>query len=253
MTSTAASSADFPDGVVFVDLAPVRDWRLVPATIALALGVRDGAEMPLLDRIADAIGVRRLLLILDNCEQVADAASDLARLLGIVPNFAILATSRVPLYIAGEQEYALAPLPLPAEAQEQPPRRQPDMATQAIADAPAVQLFVQRARAVRTAFALTDENAGVVAAICARLDGLPLAIELAAAQLRALTPAALLARLERRLPLLTGGPRDAPARQRTLRDALAWSVDLLGEDERRAFQRMAVCHVAHWPRRSHRP
>ncbi len=236
----AATGANFPDGVLFVDLAPVHDPRLVPAAIALALGVRDSAEVPLLDRIADSIGGRRLLLMLDNCEQVTDAASDLARLLSAAPQLVILATSRVPLCIAGEQEYVLTPLPLPAEAHEQARRREPDRATQSIADAPAVQLFVQRACAVRAAFALADDNAGVVAAICIRLDGLPLAIELAAAQLRALTPAVLLARLERRLPLLTGGPRDAPARQRTLRDAIAWSIDLLTDDDRRGFQRMAV-------------
>jgi predicted ATPase/DNA-binding CsgD family transcriptional regulator len=235
-----AAGTDFPDGVLFVDLAPVHDPRLVPTAIALALGVRDGTEAPLLDRIADAIGGRRLLLMLDNCEQVADAASDLARLLSAAPHLVILATSRVPLCIAGEQEYMLAPLPLPAKAHEEARSRELDMATQAIADAPAVQLFVQRASAVRAAFALADDNAGVVAAICTRLDGLPLAIELAAAQLRALTPAVLLARLESRMPLLTGGPRDAPARQRTLRDAIAWSVDLLGDDDRRGFRRMAV-------------
>jgi predicted ATPase/DNA-binding CsgD family transcriptional regulator len=231
----AAEGAPCADGALFVDLTPVRDPRLVPAAIALALAVSDGAETPLLDRIAEALAERELLLVLDNCEQVADAAPDLARLLGLAPRLTILATSRVPLRLTGEQEYALAPLPLPPAP---PGDGAPPAAL--VAAAPAVQLFLQRAAAVRPGITLSDANAATVAAICARLDGLPLALELAAAQLRALTPAALLARLERRLPLLTGGPRDAPARQRTLRDAIAWSVDLLGADERRGFRRMAA-------------
>jgi predicted ATPase/DNA-binding CsgD family transcriptional regulator len=229
-----------PDATAFVDLAPIQDPQLVPTAIALALGVRDSSETPLLDRIADVIGERRLLLVLDNCEQVVDAAPDLARLLASTPGLTILATSRVPLRIAGEQEYGLAPLPLPDTPAAETFGSALSANPQLIAGAPAVQLFVQRASAVRATFALTDANAGAIAAICARLDGLPLAIELAAAQLRTLTPAALLARLERRLPLLQGGPREAPALQRTLRDAIAWSVDLLAPDERRGFWRMAV-------------
>jgi predicted ATPase len=206
-----AAAADFPDNVLFVDLAPVHDAQLVPATIALALAVRDSSAASLLDRIADVIGSRRLLLVLDNCEQVADTAPDLAHLLSAAPHLTILATSRVPLRIAGEQEYALSPLPLPPSTLAERGDSEHEPPPEASADAPAVQLFMQRASAVRATFALSDANARTAAMICARLDGLPLAIELAAAQLRALTPATLLARLERRLPLLTGGPRDAPA------------------------------------------
>ncbi|HMQ30786.1 MAG TPA: LuxR C-terminal-related transcriptional regulator [Chloroflexaceae bacterium] len=236
----AVAEAEPHAGALFVDLAPVQDPRLVMSAIALALEVRDSGEAPLLERVAAAIGERRLLLVLDNCEQVAEAAPDLARLLGATPQLTILATSRVPLRVAGEHEYGLAPLALPepplAVGDDPARARRPD----AVADAAAVKLFVQRAVAVRAAFTLNDSNADTVAAICARLDGLPLAIELAAAQLRALTPRALLARLERRLALHMSGNRDAPARQRTLRDAIAWSVDLLAPGERRGFWRLAA-------------
>jgi predicted ATPase/DNA-binding CsgD family transcriptional regulator len=227
-----AAQAGFAGGALFVDLSPVRDPRLVVSVIALALGMRDGADTALIGRVAGALRERQLLLVLDNCEQVVDAAPDIAQLLAAA-ECTILATSRVPLRIAGEQEYALAPLPYaPSESGPLTYAPQPE--------SPAVQLFAQRAAAVRAGFALTETNAAAVAAICARLDGLPLAIELAAAQLRALTPAALLARLDRRLPLLTGGARDAPARQRTLRDAIAWSVDLLAPGEQRGFWRLAA-------------
>lgn len=241
-----AAETAFPGGALFVDLAPVHDPQHVTNAIALALGMRDSADASLMHRVADAIRERQLLLVLDNCEQVVDVAPDLARLLGAAPRLVILATSRVPLRIAGEQEYVLAPLPYASdEAVVATAAPHPELSAQAaardpIASAPAVQLFVQRASAVRAGFTLTDANAGTIAAICARLDGLPLAIELAAAQLRALTPKVLHARLERRLPLLAGGSRDAPARQRTLRDAIAWSVELLAPDERRGFWRMAA-------------
>jgi predicted ATPase/DNA-binding CsgD family transcriptional regulator len=226
----AAAAAAVAYEAVFVDLAPVREPDLVLTTIALALNVHSADETPLRGRIVQAIGGRRLLLLLDNCEQVVEAAPDIVRLLGAAPQLVILATSRVPLRIGGEQEYALAPLPLPPD----------DPADPYAPAAPAVQLFVQRATAVRAEFTLNDANANLVAAICARLDGLPLAIELAASQLRILSLEALHTRLERRLPLLTGGVRDAPARQRTLRDAIAWSVDLLSPDVRRGFHRMAA-------------
>lgn len=233
-----AAEADAPDGALFVDLAPLNDPQLVPTAIALALGIRDGSETPLIERIADVLADRRLLLVLDNCEQVAAAAPDLARLLAGAAGLTILATSRAPLCLTGEQEYALKPLLLPDTRQAAAAEARSHY--ELIAQAPAVQLFAQRARAVQASFTLTTANAAIVATICERLDGLPLAIELAAAQLRALTPAALLTRLERRLPLLTGGPRDAPTRQRTLRDAIAWSVDLLAERDRAAFWRMAA-------------
>lgn len=243
----AATSADFPS-VQFVDLAPVAEPEHVPGVIAQALGVHDGPDIPVLDRIAAMVGVRRLLLVLDNCEQVAVAAPAFAHLLGAAPNLVILATSRIPLNLSGEQEFALAPLRLPQPTQGErhisdelhPLAPVPPANLMAIGAAPAVQLFVQRAAAVRAGFALSEANAKTVAQICARLDGLPLALELAAAQLRALTPEALLARLERRLPLLTGGPRDAPARHRTLRDTIRVSIDLLTPDERRGFWRLAA-------------
>jgi predicted ATPase len=172
------------------------------------------------------------LLLLDNFEQVLPAASVAADLLAACPDLAVLTTSREPLRLRGEHEYAVLPLALP----------EPRQATTAevVSHAPAVALFVQRARAIRADFGLTDENAPAVAEVCARLDGLPLAIELAAARVRLLTPQAMAARLERRLPLLTGGARDLPTRHQSLRGAIAWSRDLLDDHERRLFRRLSV-------------
>ena len=175
---------------------------------------------------------KRLLLVLDNYEHLLEAAPVVSDLLQAGPGIVVLVTSREPLRLRGEREFAVAPLALPD------PHRHPSRTD--LAQNPAVALFVQRAQAARADFVLTDENAAEVAAICARLDGLPLAIELAAARIKMLPPAALLARLETRLPLLTGGPRDAPARQRTLRDTVAWSHDLLTEEERILFRRLGV-------------
>ena len=222
----------YPDGVFFVDLSPLTDPALVVPTIAATLGVREVVGQPLLETLSGFLTDKRLLLLLDNCERVLAAAPDVAALLAASPTVSILATSRAALHIRGEREFPLLPLPLPA-ADRLPPLEE-------LAQVPAVALFVELAAASQPDFALTADNAAAVAAICRRLDGLPLAIELAAARMKVLPPAALLARLEQRLPLLTGGGRDLPARQRTMRDAIAWSYDLLAPEEQALFRRLAV-------------
>ena len=205
----------FPDGIAFVDLAPLRDPRLVISAIANALGIRDTGEAPLRVKVTQALNHRHVLLLLDNVEQVVEAAADLSALLN-ASSVSILATSRVLLRIDGEQNVPLAPLASPA----------------------AVQLFVERARAVKPEFELTDDNEATVTAIVTALDNVPLALELAAARLRVLTPTDLFERLA--LPLLVGGARDRPERQRTLRGAIDWSVQLLSSPERELLLRMSV-------------
>jgi predicted ATPase len=229
----AASQRDaFSAGVVTVALAPLRDARLVLPTIARALGVRDAGAQPLRDRLIAHLQDRELLLLLDNCEQVAAAAPEAAALLSACPRLRVLATSRAALRVRGEQEFAVPPLALPDAAQAMDPAE--------LAGVPAVALFVQRVQALRPDFVLTPQDAPAVAAICARLDGLPLALELAAARVKLLPPAALLARLDRRLEVLTGGARDLPERQRTLRATLDWSYDLLDAGAQALFRRLAV-------------
>jgi predicted ATPase/class 3 adenylate cyclase len=222
----------FPDGVVFVDLAPVRDPGLVVSAVAGALGVREVGVEPLLGTLERFLRGRTTLLVLDNFEQVLAGAPAVSALLGAGPRVAALVTSRAPLRLSGEHELAVPPLALPDRAGH-PPLDQ-------VAGCEAVRLFAERARAVRADFALTAENAPAVLEICRRLDGLPLAIELAAARVRTLPPPALLARLDRRLPLLISGPRDAPARQRTLRDTIDWSYELLTAAEQALFRRLGV-------------
>jgi len=230
--AVAAEVADaFPDGVRFVALAPVADPGLVVPAIAQALGVRDAGPEPLADRLAAYLRGKRLLLVLDNFEHLIAAGPLVADLLARCPGLAVLATSRERLRLGGEREVAVPPLPLPD-------RGAPSAA--AVGENPAVRLFVARVQDVDPGFALGDEHAAAVAEICRRLDGLPLAIELAAARTKILPPAALLARLEPRLPLLVGGNREAPARQQTLRAAIAWSHDLLSPNEQRLFRRLAV-------------
>jgi non-specific serine/threonine protein kinase len=224
-------TARFADGTVFVDLAPIRDPALVPPAIAQAAGLREAGDRPLRDQLVAALRPRELLLVLDNLEQVVEAALFLANLLAVCPRVKALVTSRAVLRVTGEHDFPISPLALP----EPSALRQPDR----VADAPAIRLFAERARAAEPGFALTPETAPAVAAICHRLDGLPLAIELAAARTRHLPPAALLPRLARRLPLLTGGPRDQPARLRTMRDAIAWSHDLLSSEEQALFRRLS--------------
>jgi predicted ATPase/transcriptional regulator with XRE-family HTH domain len=225
-------TGEFAGGVAFVSLAPVRDPALVLPTVARAVGLREDPGLAAPDQLAAWVGGRSFLLVLDNLEQVAAAAPDLADLLARCPGLTMLATSRVPMRIAGEHRYPVPPLRLPD------PQNLSSLAD--VATTEAIALFVARARAADPSFALNEANAPSVAAICARLDGLPLAIELAAARVPTLSLPALLNRLERTLPLLTGGARDAPARQRTMRDAIAWSHDLLTDQEQALFRRLAI-------------
>jgi predicted ATPase len=223
---------DFNDGGLFVDLAPLGDADLVLPAIARALGVPEGGDRSLSERLALALQHRHLLLILDNCEHVVTAvATVVSHLLAGCPAVQVLATSRAPLRVRGEQELPVAPLPTPAvDASE---------VTQ-LADNPALRLFMERARAVDPRFSAIDDSLHDIAEICRSLDGLPLAIELAAARVRVLTPSALRERLEQRLPLLVGGTRDAPLRQQTMRDTIAWSYDLLTSGEQEVFRRLAI-------------
>ena len=216
----------------FVPLAPISDPLLAPAAIAQALEIRAVGGHPVMDSLKDYLRHRSILLVLDNFEQILAAASVVSELLGTSHGLKILVTSRAPLGLRGEHELMVPPLALPD------PKHLP--AIEALAQYAAVALFIERARAIRSDFVVTNDNATAVAEICIRLDGLPLAIELAAARGRLLTPQAMLARLERRLPLLSGGPSDLPARQRTLRDTIDWSYDLLDEDERLLFYRLSV-------------
>ena len=234
LAATAASGlvGVYPDGVVFVDLAPLSDTRLVPATIARALDVRESGGRSARELLLEHLRLRRVLLVLDNFEHLLEAAPLVADLVQRCQYAAVLVTSRTALRVQGEQRFTLAPLPTPSVALEASPA--------AIGTSPAVQLFVERAVEVTGDFALSTSNASAVAGICRRLDGLPLAIELAAARVRLLTPSALLTRLERRLSVLTGGPVDSPSRHQTLRAALAWSVDLLEPAERALFRRLSV-------------
>jgi predicted ATPase/DNA-binding CsgD family transcriptional regulator len=222
----------FASGVRFVSLSPVGMPDLVLPTIARHLGIGEAACGEVLSVLAEHLAGKPLLLVLDNCEHLLDAAPQLAALIAACPDLKTLATSRAALRVSGEHEFGVAPLPLPAAS---------GTATVAeIAGSAAIQLFVARAAAVHADFRLGLDNAAAVARICRQVDGLPLAIELAAARVKVFPPQALLARLERRLPLLTGGPRDAPQRLRTMRDAIAWSYDLLDADEQRLFRHLAV-------------
>jgi non-specific serine/threonine protein kinase len=231
VAAAAAVAGDMPDAVCYVALGAITDPRLVAQTVAHALGVSEAGGEPIEARIEARLRDRRLLLVLDNFEQVVEAALLVSDLLASCPHLQILVTSRVRLRISGERERPVLPLGLAG----------PESATSAggVAESDAVRLFVERALAVREGIDVTSDP-GVLAAICQRLDGLPLAIELAAARVKVLPPADLLARLEQRLPLLTGGPRDAPVRLRTMRDAIAWSYDLLTDDEQALFRRLAV-------------
>ena len=221
----------FGDGIAWIDLARVTDPALVPAAVAQALEIVPVPGVPLKEHLARQLRPRQLLLLVDNCEHLLSAAAALvARLLSACPAVQVLATSRAPLHLRGEQELLVEPLPLPRD----------DLLFAELADNEAVRLFAERARAVRPAFRLDEATAGDVAEICRQLDGLPLAIELAAAHARALPVATLRERLHHRLPLLEGGPRDAPTRQRTVRDAIAWSYDLLDGADRAVFARLAV-------------
>ena len=228
----AELASDFPDGVCFVSLAPVRDPDLVVATIAETLGLKEIGERPLLERLKSYLRNRRLLLLLDNFEHVMQASTVVAGLLRHCPDLVVLVTSRSVLHLSGEHDHPVSPLRVPERGHLPGPEE--------LARYESVGLFAERAWAARPDFRLDGSNATEVAEICLRLDGLPLAIELAAARVKLLPPAALLARLEKRLPLLAGGARDLPARQRTLRDTIRWSYDLLDGDEQRLFRRFSV-------------
>jgi non-specific serine/threonine protein kinase len=247
----------FKNGVFFVNLAPLTDPNLVAATIAQTLGLREAPGRPLLDTLKAYLQDKEVLLLLDNFEQVLQAAPQVGELLQAVPDLKVLVTSREPLHLHGEQLYRVPPLALPPLAlppngeydagprqppQNVPPARvaRPVSDVEYLAQYEAVALFIDRAKAARSDFALTEENARLVAQICHRLDGLPLAIELAAARVRHLSAADILERLVHRLQLLRGGARDVPSRQQTLRATIEWSYDLLTEGEKQLFRRMAV-------------
>jgi predicted ATPase/transcriptional regulator with XRE-family HTH domain len=223
-------AGDFADGAVFVDLAPLRDPGLVLGAIAQRLGVDERDATPLPDLLAVSLRGRRLLVLLDNFEHLLPARDAVLALLEACPQVVMLVTSRVALQVRGGRDYPVAPLVLPDPAG--PPQAQ--------LSSPSVELLVERARAAGMELPLDAGTARAAAEICRRLDGLPLAIELAAARVRLLPPAALLARLDRRLPVLAGGPHDLPARQQTMRDAIAWSYELLDDPERALFRRMCV-------------
>jgi predicted ATPase/DNA-binding SARP family transcriptional activator len=227
----AAAAGNFPDGVTFVPLAPVSDPGLVGESIVQALGLSHDGRRPVDDVLVEYLASKQTLLLLDNFEHLTSGAPSLGRLLDTAPKLRILVTSRTMLRLYGEQQLPVPPLPLPARG----------TVTASMASAsPAVRLFVERARQVSPGFALDDRNAASVAALCGRLDGLPLAIELAAARTHVLPISAIRARLDRSLALLSGGPRDQPDRLRSLHAAITWSYDLLRESTRDVFDRLSV-------------
>jgi predicted ATPase/serine/threonine protein kinase len=228
----AEASERFVDGVFFVNLAPISDPALVVPTIAQTLDLKETGGQPLLDLLKTSLREKQLLLLLDNFEQVVSAASQVADLLAACPKLKIVVTSRMVLHVRAEHEFAVPPLALPD------PTRLPDLV--ALSQYDAVALFIQRAQAVKSDFQVTNANAPAVAKICVRLDGLPLAIELAAARAKFFAPQALLTRLEQGLTVLVGGARDLPARQQTLRGTIAWSYDLLSAEEQQLFRRLSV-------------
>lgn len=223
---------DFEDGIFFVALALISDHSLVAPTIAQTLGVQEGSGVPLVEALKGYLHSRHMLLILDNFEQVLDAAPLVSSLLMGAPYVKALITSRAKLHLRGEHELPVPPMSMPDTEHLPPP--------EVLAQYEAIRLFMDRAVAAQSSFRIDSQNALAVAEICHRLDGLPLAIELAAARIKILPPQAMLSRLQDRLRLLTGGERDLPARQRTLRDTINWSYDLLDGDERAMFRRLSV-------------
>ncbi len=222
----------FKDGVFFVNLAPITDASLLVPTIAQTLGVREsGSQLPV-DTLKAHLHDKQLFLVLDNFEQIVSAGPLVKELLGGAPHLKVLITSREPLRVRGEHEYPVPTLALPD------PKHLPDLA--AMSQYEAVALFIQRASEAKPDFAVTNQNAPALAEICTRLDGLPLAIELAAARIKLLPPEAMLSRLHNRMKMLTGGARDLPERQQTLRSTIAWSHDMLDEGEKQLFRRLAV-------------
>jgi len=234
LAQAAANGLDdvFPDGHAFVDLASVADATAVLAAVSQALRLREGAGQSPLDALREHLTGRQSLLVLDNFEHVLAARGEVAGLLAACPGLRILITSRAPLNVRWEQRYPVLPLPFPDPRRVSDPRR--------LLEYPAVALFVERARTLDPTFSLDGRNAQAVAGICAQLDGLPLAIELAAARVTLLTPQAILERLGGVLDLLASGPRDMPGRHRTLRAAIEWSYRLLSDADQRLFQRLSV-------------
>ncbi len=222
----------FADGVFFVNLAPVNDTALVVPTIAEALGMREAGGQPLRERLKGELQQKQMLLLLDNFEQVVSAAVQVVDLLAACPKLKVLVTSREALHVRAEQEFTVPPFPLPDL------KHLPDLA--ALSHNAAVALFVSRAQAVKPDFQVTNANVRALVEICARLDGLPLAIELAAARMKLFSPQALLTRLSQRLAVLTSGARDAPVRQQTLRNTIAWSYNLLDPAEQQLFRLLSV-------------
>ena len=232
LQAAAQMGPAFPDGVVFVDLTPIREPDLLPTTIAQMLGLPDVDGRRLPAHLQAALSNKRLLLVLDNFEQVVEAAPVVANLLAAAPELKVLITSRIVVGVYGEHLVEVAPLCYPALGQL-PPLEQ-------VLEYEAIRLFVDRARAAKADFMVGHDNVAAVVAICQRLEGLPLALELAAARVRLLSPLVLLSRLEQRLPLLTGGARTLPLRQQTLRATFDWSYRLLDAREQRLFRRLAV-------------
>ncbi|HET9319998.1 MAG TPA: AAA family ATPase, partial [Bryobacteraceae bacterium] len=225
-------AADFPDGTFLVSLAPIRDPDYIAHVIAQTLEVRETGSDPVLQRLKNFLEKRRLLLLLDNFEQILDAGPLVANLLSSCPQLQVLVTSRSALRVSGEREFPVPPLAIPD------PHYLP--ADEDLLRYASVGLFIDRARAANPNMQADSGALRDIATICARLDGLPLAIELAAARTKLLTPAAMLARFEAGLPILTGGARDLPERQRTLHAAIAWSYDLLDPVEQALFRRLSV-------------
>ena len=225
--------SDFKDGVLFVDLAPIREPESVLGAIARTVDLRESTDRALLDELKDHLQDQTLLLVLDNFEQVTAAGHNIGKLLSYCPLLKVLVTSREALHIRGEHIYPVPPLALPQADHKQ-------SSVEQLTQYEAVRLFIERAQAANPNFQVTNENAPAVAEICFRLDGLPLAIELATARLRLFSPESLLERIGSRLQLLRGGARDLPTRQQTLRDTINWSYELLDLEEQRLFALLSV-------------
>ncbi len=243
----AEAAESYPDGIFFVALETVRDPSLVASRLASAIGIVEAARRTIDETLRDWLQGKRVLFVLDNFEQVLDAGPIIADLLRAAPGLSVLATSRAPLRVSGEQEYPVPGLPTPPDRSQlsalelaQLPVSERTIDLAALTTYEAVRLFIARAGAVKPGFQVTNENAPAVAAICARLHGMPLAIELAAARVKLLPPDAILARLEKQLTLLAAGSRDLPERQQTLRGAIAWSYDILDEGSRLLLDRLSV-------------
>jgi predicted ATPase len=231
LQAAAQLLADFKDGVYFIDLSPITSEELIPSRIAQALNIKVGPGRSPTDQLVDFLDNKNCLIILDNFEQVISAANWISQLLSRLPSLSVMITSRRLLNIYGEYEFEVPTLSLPPTE---------PTSTDALTNVDSVRLFVQRARAANSQFSLNDENAWVVSQICSQLDGLPLAIELAAARIRLYSPEFLLSQLNDALSILTGGPRDTSERHQTLRAAIDWSYQLLDDDLKKVFVRSAV-------------